>query len=116
MKDQNIISLLTDLKIFCTDNNCEGKNGLLSFFGFKGLKDRVATVREKSGKNKKVREKSENFLSEKRLKTKRKISMASQGIFNFLVSGNPEGAICISCYLLRFKKLKHDSASIEFQK
>ena len=31
--------------------------------------------------------------------------MASQGIFNFLVSGNPEGAICISCYLLRFKKL-----------
>ena len=63
-----------------------------------------------------MREKSENFLSEKRLKTKRKISMASQGIFNFLVSGNPEGAICISCYLLRFKKLKHDSASIEFQK
>ena len=42
--------------------------------------------------------------------------MASQGIFNFLVSGNPEGAICISCYLLRFKKLKHDSASIELQK
>ena len=52
MKDQNIIFLLTDLKIFCTDNNCEEKNGLLSFFGFKGLKDRVATVREKSGKNK----------------------------------------------------------------
>ena len=52
MKDQNIIFLLTDLKSFVLIITVRKKNGLLSFFGFKGLKDRVATVREKSGKNK----------------------------------------------------------------
>ena len=52
MKDQNIIFLLTDLKSFVLIIIVRKKNGLLSFFGFKGLKDRVATVREKSGKNK----------------------------------------------------------------
>ena len=67
--------------------------------GFKGLKGchghDQGKVREKQ-KFFKVREKSENFLSGKRLKTKRKLSMASQGIFNFLVRGNPEGATCMS--------------------
>ena len=70
---------------------------MLSFLGFKGLKGchGQGKVREKQ-KFFKVREKSENFLSGKRLKTKRKLSMASQGIFNFLVRGNPKGATCMS--------------------
>ena len=71
---------------------------MLSFLGFKGLKGchGQGKVREKQ-KFFKVREKSQNFLSRKRLKTKRKLSgMGSQGIFNFLVRGNPEGATCMS--------------------
>ena len=69
---------------------------MLSFLGFKGLKGYhgQGKVRERQ-KFFKVREKSQNFLSGKWLKTKRKLSMASQGIFNTLVRGNPEGATCM---------------------
>ena len=64
-----------------------GENGLLSFLGFKGLKDRVATVREKSGKNKnfqgqgKVRE----FSKRKEVENKEKNIDGKSG--NFLLSG-----------------------------
>ena len=114
MKDQNIIFLSINLKTFCIDNYCQEKIDGCHSWGFKALKGRVATVREKSGKRKTFQGQGEvrEFFNFKEVENKAK-NIDGRSV-NFELSD--EGSICMSCYLLLFRKLKHDSASLEFQK